>query len=96
MCRRDIAAIPRVVGCRRISDVQGFLNGRKRDFCRVFDLLGMISHVQSDPSLYFLRIPKPPARECPSRSFEPMSCPALVANAKGKSLAVHHFPKTSY
>src|SRR5581483_5949871 len=37
---------------RGIVDVQSFLNGRKRDFRRVFDLLGGVRHVQSEPSLY--------------------------------------------
>ena len=43
------------IAFRRIPDVQGFLGGRKRDFGRVFDLFGIVRHVQSEPSFYFLR-----------------------------------------
>src|ERR1700722_6971614 len=46
---------PVVIGRGNITDVQGFLNGRKRDFGRVFDLLGIVRHVQSEPSLCLLR-----------------------------------------
>ena len=30
-----------------IADVQGFLNGRKRNFSRVFDLFGIVRHVRA-------------------------------------------------
>ena len=68
-----------VVSPRCLADVQGFLNGRKRDFGRVFDLLGIVRHVQSEPSFYFLRTRKSLARLSPRESFKPVSCPALVA-----------------
>ena len=38
-----------------VTDVQRFLNGGKRDFGGIFDLLGIVRHVQSEPS-YFLRV----------------------------------------
>ncbi len=52
--RREIAVgrTARIIACRRVRDVQGFLNGRKRDFCGVFDLFGIVRHVQSEPSFY--------------------------------------------
>ncbi len=57
-CRRDIAVerTARIVYWWRIRDVQGFLNGRKRDFCGVFDLFGIVRHVQSEPSFYQIHI----------------------------------------
>src|SRR6185437_10675843 len=56
--RRDIAVerTARIVYWWRIRDVQGFLNGRKRDFCGVFDLFGIVRHVQSEPSFYQIHI----------------------------------------
>jgi hypothetical protein len=50
----NVVAIAMAVAARHVADVQGFLNGRQRDFGRVFDLLGIVRHVQSEPSLYFL------------------------------------------
>src|SRR5205085_5308845 len=40
----------------RVADVQGFLDRRKRNFCRVFDLFRSVRHVQSEPSL-LVRVP---------------------------------------
>ncbi|WP_410712084.1 hypothetical protein [Bradyrhizobium sp. BEA-2-5] len=37
------------------TDVQGFLDRRKRNFCGVFDLFRSVRHVQSEPSHYFTR-----------------------------------------
>ena len=34
----------------RIADVERFLNGGERDFSGIFDLLGIVRHVQSEPS----------------------------------------------
>ena len=57
---------PRVVGGRDVTDVEGFLDGRKRDFSRVFGLLGIVRHVQSEPSCYFAT--RRALRERPSRN----------------------------
>ena len=54
----------------RVADVQGFLNGRKRDFGRVFDLFGIVRHVQSEPSFYFLRIPEKSCANVPTRKLQ--------------------------
>src|SRR5580704_7744486 len=58
--RRHIAAhrAARVVRDRTVADVEGFLNGRKRDFSRVFDLFGIVRHVQPEPSCYLYASPK--------------------------------------
>ena len=54
--RRDVVADRISAGVDgRVADVQRFLNGGKRDFSGIFDLLGSVRHVQSEPS-YFLRI----------------------------------------
>src|SRR5207253_6246916 len=52
---RHLIAVEGIPGVysRDIADVEGFLDGRKRDFGRVFDLLGIVRHVQSEPSCYF-------------------------------------------
>ena len=62
--RHHVAAgrTPDIFNRGRVADVQGFLNRRKRDFGRVFDLLGIVRHVQSEPSFYFSRIRQSPAR----------------------------------
>ena len=39
-------------GRRLVADVQGFLNSRQRDFGGIFDLLGIVRHVQSTPLFY--------------------------------------------
>ena len=66
--RAQVAARPNSGWRRRagVADVQGFLNGRKRDFGRVFDLLGIVRHVQSEPSL-LLRIPASLAQTSPRK-----------------------------
>ncbi len=55
--RRRLLGGRRVVTDRRpvgfggcIADIQGFLNGRKRNFGRIFDLLWVVRHVQPEPS----------------------------------------------
>jgi hypothetical protein len=51
-----------VVEAGRLADVEGFLDGRKRDLGRVFDLLWIVRHVQSEPSCYFVRVQQGLAR----------------------------------
>ena len=49
--RREFAADRISAGIDgRIADVERFLNGRERDFSGIFDLLGIVRHVQSEPS----------------------------------------------
>ena len=74
---------PTPLGLRRrgIADVQGFLNGRKRHFGRVFGLLGIVRHVQSDPSFCFLRTSESLCANVPSRrSSKAALLAALVSN----------------
>ena len=40
---------------RGVADVERLLNGGERDFGGIFDLLGIVRHVQSEPSLLFTR-----------------------------------------
>ncbi len=84
--RRVVAAdgSPRVVVPGSFADVEGFLNGRKRDFGRVFDLFGIVRHVQSEPSCYFLHNPGKSCAIVPTPSFGPVSyfCSAPVAKAR--------------
>ena len=86
----------RIVGCRRVRDVQGFLNGRKRDFCRVFDLFGIVRHVQSEPSFYFLRIGilRLSLALTALASSKPAHPRAVESAAPGSACPLH--PQTSY
>jgi hypothetical protein len=62
----------------RVADVERFLNGGKRDFRGIFDLLGIVRHVQSKPSDFYairLILLVSPA------SWKPESCPARNASA---------------
>ncbi len=45
MTDRDLISIRR----RHVTDIQGFLNGRKRYLGGVFDLFGIVRHVQPTP-----------------------------------------------
>ena len=88
-CRiADRAPIGVEVG--RLADVQGFLNGGKRDFSRVFDLFGIVRHVQSEPSCYFYASGRI-VRECPGRP-KPAVMPAR-RDAAGAGRLVRHIRK---
>ncbi len=87
----NVVAIVAAVVARHVADVQGFLNGRKRDFGRVFDLLGVVRHVQSEPSLYFLLSGWSCASLARSR---PVSSPAVRKRDRWPACPLH--PQTSY
>ncbi|GCC45481.1 hypothetical protein chiPu_0029804, partial [Chiloscyllium punctatum] len=54
------------------ADVEGFLDGRKRDFGGIFDLLGSVRHVQSKPS-HYLRVGEPAIVPTQARSRCPQA-----------------------
>ena len=80
------------VGVRSVADVQGFLNGRKRDFGRVFDLFGVVRHVQSEPSLLYTR---PAGLARLSQAVKPVLSPS-AARKRDRGPACPRDPETSY
>src|SRR5271163_1772669 len=81
------------VGVRHVADVQGFLDGRKRDFGRVFDLFGIVRHVQSEPSFYLYASVK--VLRDAARKLETGLCPAWCEKRVCRSACPLH-PQTSY
>ena len=104
-CRRDdgrrkVVADRIPVGIDRgVTDVQRFLNGGQRVFGGIFDLLGIVRHVQSEPS-YFLRfqLVLPLVLRLISRTCRTpktgIFCPARTAPRPSSACPLH--PKTSY
>ena len=92
-CRRRNFAVDRTAIrlCTGFTDVQGFLDGRKRDFGGIFDLLGIVRHVQSKPSV-LVRVGQP--ADVP-RKPEAGVVPKSGAQAYPSTACPLH-PETSY
>ena len=83
--------IPAGIDCG-VADIQRLLNGGERDFGGIFDLLGIVRHVQSKPS-YFLRI----RRSCKRpRKLENRRLFAPRGTQARPSAACPLHPQTSY
>ncbi|MHC2694556.1 hypothetical protein ACVME9_007047 [Bradyrhizobium liaoningense] len=62
----------------RVTDVEGFLDRRKRNFCGVFDLFRSVRHVQSEPSL-LVRVPPRALRSAQAHRPDHAACADLRA-----------------
>jgi len=80
--RRDVLVGGAAVLRALFADIEGFLNGRKRDFGGIFDLLGSVRHVQSQPLSLFTRRR---ACECPPASSKPVPTSGAQAPLGGLS-----------
>jgi hypothetical protein len=74
--RRDLVAGGSATAVRIgvAADIQGFLNGRKRNFGRVFDLFGIVRHVSLSPLL--LRVPVGLCASATRTKVQPAPCNA--------------------
>src|SRR5262249_49679904 len=78
-----------------VADVQSFLNGRKRNLSRVFDLLGIVCHVSPSP-LLLNACPRRALRKRPLASSKSTSKPYAAAPRDPPGRACPQIRQTSY
>ena len=77
---------------RRVADVQGFLNGRQRNFRRILGLLGVVCHLRPTPLVYASGTPR-------NFSLHKGTCPDVPRERSPRTAgrsACPLFPQTSY